>query len=120
MLSSNLYNWFDAEKYCNANHGYLASFETLEESNWVNQYFRISFNYAWFGLNDIGNEGKFTYIDGSKSTLRIFQNGLPDGSTNENCVLFEGSRWNDYSYYGSAKAICKWNETLSSQTAGLK
>ena len=123
LLSKNSYNWFDAVKYCNSYNGYLTSISSLAENNWIYEYFKLYGSFtAYIGLNDIAKEGSFTFIDGSNSAFRNWSPSEPNGNGNENCVVMSyaslGSYWIDVPCYFTVKALCKWNQTVSSQTAG--
>ena len=53
--------------------------------------------HCWIGLNDIGTEGTFVWVDGSESTYRHWSPGQPDnGGSIEDCVHTYGNPfWND-------------------------
>jgi hypothetical protein len=52
---------------------------------------------SWIGLNDLSQEGNFTWSDGSALIYTYWANGEPDGGTSENCVTVRSGngRWQD-------------------------
>ncbi|XP_076451317.1 galactose-specific lectin nattectin-like [Babylonia areolata] len=56
---------------------------------------------VWIGLNDVTQEGHFTWVDGSPLTFTFWANGQPGGLLGplEDCVVMDmgdGGRWHDY------------------------
>ena len=52
---------------------------------------------SWIGLNDVSNEGAFTWSDGSAVSFVNWLANQPDARFNEleDCVKIGGSKWND-------------------------
>merc|ERR1712048_993507 len=57
-------NWAQAEQYCKTTFGTnLASAHS--EGEMIELFNLCKYNYCWIGLNDIAEEGKFVWSDGS-------------------------------------------------------
>ena len=72
---------------------------------------------AWIGLNDINNENTFVWEDGSGDSSNYFEyfgNNLPDGGTNQNCVVmrFLAGRWNDLVCSRRRRFICNYPQYI--------
>ncbi|XP_072923102.1 alpha-N-acetylgalactosamine-specific lectin-like [Hemitrygon akajei] len=108
----------DAEEFCN-NHihsGHLASVSSIIHNNFIFNVVRAvdeSKMKAWIGLNDISQEGNFTWIDGTDYTYRRWAGGQPDDyQSNEDCVqldYFTGTPyWNDLSCDTNLGLVCAY------------
>ncbi|GFH47455.1 hypothetical protein CTEN210_03930 [Chaetoceros tenuissimus] len=72
----------------------LVKIECEEQNDLVNDLIQED---TWLGIDDIAEEGKFTYLDGSDLTFNNFAPNEPNNSRdNENCVHIRSSgQWND-------------------------
>ena len=104
-------NWVDARAYCVLGGGDLVSFSTKEEQDEALSIIGEA-KGSWIGLNDLENEGKFEWSDGSKDVWRNhWKKGEPNGGKRENCVCFSFSqypRWADISCSKKRSFICKY------------
>ena len=96
-------SWNDAQESCEALNASLATIGNYEQNRWV--YDHIS-GPTWLGLTDSVNEGFWTRVDGGELP---FQNWyIPElaGGTNEDCGVFDGSRWRDHACNQSLPYVC--------------
>ena len=83
----------------------LAKITTSEENNFVvdlmkqnDKNERVGY---WMGANDVGREGFYVWLDGSK-VVPYWKRGEPNGGKNENCI-----HWFKEYNYGWNDASCK-------------
>ena len=89
--------------------GDLASFSTKEEQNAALSVVGEA-KGSLIGLNDLDNESKFEWSDGSKDIWRNWKGSEPNGGKKENCVCLSFSkypRWADISCSIKRCFICK-------------
>ncbi|XP_070535374.1 macrophage mannose receptor 1-like isoform X2 [Ptychodera flava] len=75
-------NWHGSSEYCRKMNANLASFSSLDQEMSVFREAKVARNEAiWIGLNDIDNEGKYVWSDGSNvnyTNWRRFRTGYKD------------------------------------------
>ena len=84
--------WSDAEADCVKHGEHLVTINDAAEWQFVNSTLNGNYIYhatsvPWIGLNDKQVEGSFVWIGGQTGYSK-WQNGEPQGGTNENCVDF--------------------------------
>ncbi|XP_059842828.1 alpha-N-acetylgalactosamine-specific lectin-like [Hypanus sabinus] len=102
---SNPMTWNEAEDFCNryTHYGNLATVTSDRHNKFISKvitYVDKKNPTTWIGLNDIWEEGNFTWSDGTSYTYRNWAKSEPsDRQSSENCVqihFFSGSeKWND-------------------------
>ena len=104
-------NWIDARASCQLHGGDLASITSKEEEEKIKEM--LSSNgyedIFWFGLNDIAEEGKFVWSDGSEYSYNNWGETEPnDLGAGEDCMIAgETMVWYDGSCDGKLNFICK-------------
>ncbi|XP_052761082.1 macrophage mannose receptor 1-like [Mya arenaria] len=104
LLPTTRYSWEHAENVCNNNGGHLAHISSQEEQNFVQSFINRHFplHAVWIGLNDVHNEGTFTWTSG---TSVRYTNWMPGhvsntlgGSGFEDCTVlvpYREGQWDD-------------------------
>ncbi|KAJ1080790.1 hypothetical protein NDU88_000981 [Pleurodeles waltl] len=90
-------SWEDAETNCRDAGGHLASINTPEEQNFINNKYK---EYQWIGLNDRTIEGDFQWSDGNPLLYENWHHGQPDSYflSGEDCAVIvwhDGGQWSD-------------------------
>ena len=103
----------DARAYCVVGGGDLVSFSTKEEQDEALSIIGEA-KGSWIGLNDLENEGKFEWSDGSKDVWMNWKKGEPNGRERENCVILAASvsyypRWADVPCNQKRFFVCKYD-----------
>ena len=63
---------------------------------------------TWIGLNDVINEGSFTWSDKSAVTFANWRAGEPNADHKlEDCVEMNQSKWNDLSCGTELDFVCQ-------------
>lgn len=120
-------NWFEAAEECGTYGAYLARIDSKTQNFWVFDYFSSLglLNYdTWIGLNDIGEEGSYQWIDGSGlATFTNWGSSDPNNWNYENCVVVDISSsedvWLDISCSSNYYALCQQNRTLRDNEGNL-
>jgi len=103
-------NWHDAREKCQLHGGDLASVTSNEEEEKVKElisYFASNV-YFWIGLNDVEEEGKYVWSDGSDYIYNNWKKGDPNNFHNEDCIFLEPlMKWYDYGCQNKEYFICK-------------
>ena len=77
-------NWLEALVACTNEGGSLASIESAEEQQIVEDN---AADGAWIGLNDILNEGTATWVNGASVGFTNWRNNQPNnGGMGQHCV----------------------------------
>ena len=64
--------------------------------------------YFWIGLNDVEEEGKYEWSDGSNYIYNNWKKGDPNNYKNEDCIIVDPSmKWYDYGCQYKEYFICK-------------
>jgi len=87
--------WAAANNACIANGGYLASIESAGENAFLAGI--LTYQSAWIGANDLGNEGNFSWTSGSPFGYSNWYVGQPNNyNFNQHCVeMLSDGTWND-------------------------
>ncbi|XP_059842837.1 C-type lectin-like [Hypanus sabinus] len=109
--------WKEAEEFCNQlpHYGNLATVTSDEHNAFISRVISAvnSGNpWAWIGLNDIWQEGDFTWSDGTCYNYRKWGPNEPNNHGNEDCThihFFSGSeKWNDFPCDRSHGFVCSY------------
>lgn len=68
--------WSDAEAVAQRMGGHLATIRNASENTFVHTVFGTS-KYLWIGINDVAEEGTFTWVSGETSTYTNWASGEP-------------------------------------------
>ena len=110
--SLNIATWEEAEAYCNALGGHLATITSMEENNAIYRF--ISKYWAqdemFFGFSDVQEEGTWTWVNGEQSDYTYWHEGEPNNSNNnQNYAIIDGDgTWYDADFNFSS-FICEWD-----------
>lgn len=68
---------------------------------------------SWIGLDDLAEEGRFAWYDGTPATFTDWKSNEPNGSTDENCVVDNGNDpgWNDTKCGDTRPYICECEQS---------
>jgi MYXO-CTERM domain-containing protein len=110
-------NWDFARGFCTSIPYDLVSITSSEEDAYVLGRVRAAdpSRQYWIGLTDrgSGNEGNFSWSDGSEYTASSYDNwagGEPNNAGNEDCVTTNYNspgEWNDNSCFATAPFVCE-------------
>ncbi|KJU87798.1 secreted protein containing C-type lectin domain protein [Candidatus Magnetobacterium bavaricum] len=108
--------WDDCERAAEAEGAQLVSIRDAQENRWLFEEFS---GHHWIGLNDKANEGKYVWSGGKNYTYTNWDEGEPNGSSSENCVVMFNTTnepvtpgsWNDGPCEHKNKAIIKKRNT---------
>ena len=124
-LTTTTQSWFGSVAACEQPQAgaFLASFDSESEFSWVYQYFALSGQNVWIGLNNIERAGLFQWTDGSNATFQYWAANQPASATlDQRCVQVgstqSNGQWNLASCATSYKAICKYDPTVVQQENG--
>ncbi|XP_035985527.1 galactose-specific lectin nattectin [Fundulus heteroclitus] len=96
------YTWAQAEAYCVARGGNLASARSSSEYNWLRSYIYSrarSYKMTWIGGSDAEQERMWFWSDGSRFSYNSWCSGMPRTTTSYNCLVMNYSAcrcWLDY------------------------
>lgn len=118
----------DALQFCNNKNGYLATLTSKDENDFVYLYMiRQNCENAYFGLNDIDNDGHWEWCTGETSSYSNWHYGEPNGENpNEDYAMFyykySDGTWNDGDFgdstvNGGNAFICEWGDYSSQEVA---
>ncbi|HMP30914.1 MAG TPA: HYR domain-containing protein, partial [Saprospiraceae bacterium] len=97
--SQSLLNWEDARINAIANGGHLVTISSVGENQFIFENLDSESQNLWIGLNDIAEEGNFTWANGQPLTYTNWNDNEPNNFLgNENAVVLEtvnGGQWND-------------------------
>ena len=108
-------NWLNAQLNCNSWGGNLATIKSKEEDSLLYYTTDIQTHYrCYIGLNDIlseadNDESAFTWVDGSSSAYRNFQQGFPRSdlsSDDRDCVIFRFKNTENVLSEGWVEPVC--------------
>lgn len=99
--------WTDLQPQCMSFGADLASVHDAEENLFLTLMVPNGAN--WIGLNDIGNEGVFTWVDGSPLDYTNWVNGVPPGDNlDSNCVAVDTQgEWHAFNCTNSRPGFCE-------------
>jgi len=106
-------SWFDAEDYCKEEGGHLASVNTPAIQDYVlNELTRRGLDYAWFGGNDIEEEGVWKWTDLTPWEFTSWGPGEPDNHNgNQDCLVYDDNKykWDDIGCSTKETFVCSKN-----------
>ena len=88
-----LKTWEDARLYCQKISGELASFSSLQEQ--ASAGGDGAYNSYWIGLNDMKENGKYVWSDGSDLVWTHWQVFNPTNDSDYGCVYVYQTKWLD-------------------------
>ena len=107
--------WQEGNSYCEKVGAKMASIHSAAENDFIFNQIMSRYGRArnvYLGLNDIKNEGKFEWTDGTEVDYLNWNRGEPNGLPGENCAEMltqhNAKVWNDISCSHTHKnIICK-------------
>ena len=101
-------NWNEAAQRCGDHGGALATVQSRAESEFLGSLLPSN---AWIGLNDRGQEGRFTWVQGDESEFRNWAEGEPNNAGfrgGEDCTeLYPSGLWNDENCGDRLAYVCE-------------
>ena len=95
--------WADAEAFCVAQGGHLATIDDPAEGDFV----RAAIGNSWIGLYEPDTDGEYAWADGSEVGFLYFLRQEPNGGANENCGELLANGWNDLDCAASRPFTCE-------------
>ncbi|XP_038124083.1 ladderlectin-like [Cyprinodon tularosa] len=96
------YPWAQAERFCIARGGNLASVRSSTEYNWLRSYIYSrtrSYKNTWIGGSDAQQERYWFWSDGTPFRYQSWCRGMPRTSSRHSCLVMNYSAcrcWMDY------------------------
>ena len=114
--------WVEAEAFCRALGGHLATMTTAEENQFVHDYmWNGGFTTAYFGLEDEERDHTWEWVTGEPVEYTNWDSGEPSYSGRERYGMYfykhTTGTWNDAHFYEDAEVdpgcsfICEWDLT---------
>ena len=90
-------SWNDAEEFCQEEGGHLASVNTPAIQDYVVDELKSrGLNSAWFGGNDIEEEGVWKWTDGTPWEFTNWGPHSPNNANGQDCFQYDmGYEWDD-------------------------
>ena len=99
-------SWTDAQMRCATFGANLASVQDFEENLWL--ALRTESGADWIGLNDIGNEGGYTWVDGMPVEYTNWVGGMQPADSDSNCVGTNGEgEWISFNCLNGRPSFCE-------------
>ena len=105
--------WDEARTGCPQMHhrAYLASVHSDGEQQFLANQFAKPYGVVWIGLNDIKDEGHFTWINGDAVNFTYWSHGQPDDQgAVQDCTVIKPDysyMWDDDTCKASFMFVCK-------------
>lgn len=114
--------WVEAEAFCRALGGHLATMTTEEENQFVHSFmWNNGFTTAYFGLEDEERDHTWEWVSGEPVEYTNWDSGEPSYSGRERYGMYfykhTTGTWNDAHFYEDAEVdpgcsfICEWDVT---------
>ena len=104
--------WEDALEHCRMIGGSLAAIHSKEDRDQIMEVGQESeTGYVWIGANDIEDEGKWVFSDGSVVNIDSFKDGYGyKYNTRFNCVKFDiaDGKWKDFVCRNKNPFVCSF------------
>src|SRR5690606_1522024 len=99
--------WTDLQPVCMGFGANLASIQDADENLYLT--LRVKSGANWIGLNDIGNEAVFTWVDGAPVDYTNWVNAVEPGEDlDSNCVGVDTQgEWHDFNCTNSRPGFCE-------------
>jgi hypothetical protein len=113
LVCTNAISWSSAQSACAAIGYHLADVEDSAENTSIYAAAQAvrSGNAWWLGINDLANEGVYTWDGGSTSTYSNWRSGEPNNfNNNEDCGKYAANyagQWNDSNCADTNYYICE-------------
>ncbi|XP_067883052.1 CD209 antigen-like protein C isoform X2 [Heterodontus francisci] len=95
-FSTNLTDWFNANKSCARLNATLVIVKTPGEQDFIAN---LDFEKRWIGLTDLHVDGVYRWVNGDPLVTGFWARGEPNNPGVEHCVTkgarFDAKRWND-------------------------
>ena len=102
-----LKDYKDCEKFCEEMGGHLAVINSQEENDFIYDYIgRKGYTLVMFGYSDEKGEGKWKWVNGSKSKYTNWAEGQPNNGANNRSGISE-----NYAEFSKHPANGQWNDT---------
>ena len=102
-------NWTTAMSKCRQENSVLVNIDNNEENVFIQH--RHNGAKSWLGLNDISNEGNFTWVDRGDGNFTAWAKNQPNNYRKEDCVHALGVKynyeWNDVQCSDCHQYTCK-------------
>ncbi|XP_030277998.1 galactose-specific lectin nattectin-like isoform X3 [Sparus aurata] len=112
IVQTNELTMADAERNCISIGGNLASIHNINDHNWISGMVKKALGsdkWAWIGLSDAIQEGKWLWTDGSRFVFSRWGSGEPSNKGDkEHCthINYIGEYWNDYLCDAKLPSVC--------------
>ncbi|MHC4501972.1 MAG: SUMF1/EgtB/PvdO family nonheme iron enzyme [Planctomycetota bacterium] len=103
-------NWHDAKAFCERAGGHLVTITSKEEQDFVGGLARGAGEFAWIGLSDVREQGKWEWVTGEPMAYVAWAPREPS-TKNERCgnlCAHKGYLWNDGFHRESYPFLCEW------------
>jgi len=92
--------WLDAQMQCVQLGGDLVTVDNQSENQWLSKMLNsYSGDKWWMGFNDLQQEGKWQWVDGSPVGYTNWEPGEPNDTGGEDCGqlnrFYPSDTWND-------------------------
>ncbi len=116
-----VHRWVEAEAFCRALGGHLATMTTPEENQFVHSFmWNGGFTTAYFGLEDEERDHTWEWVTGEPVEYTNWDSGEPSYSGRERYGMYfykhTTGTWNDAHFYEDAEVdpgcsfICEWDD----------
>jgi len=113
------YTWDQGSSLCQSNGGYLTTINDAGENEFLANILTIQSCYI--GLNDVQQEGTFSWVNGEPSNYTNWYPGQPNNfnGIQDHCEMLSNGQWNDQYYYKKLECVCEMPGALTiTQIAG--
>lgn len=102
-------SWEGARHHCQADGYDLVIVDDGAEDAYLKGEASSRGGAWWIGLSDLGDEGTFSWFDGSPLVYSGFKQGEPSNSGlfGEHCAWLDGAGWNDAECQNGERFICE-------------
>lgn len=107
-----LKTWTEAQSYCRENFADLATIETVEDWEKVEEILKSSAKFVWVGLYDDSKNWRWSidntklYGDGNTELGEWFHFTVDNYGSSEHCVIQRQGRLSDLSCQASYNSVC--------------
>lgn len=105
--------WKDAEQFCEACGGHLATISSMEENNILREMAAKKSEYTAIGFTDEEEEGRWKWVTEEEASFVNWNPGEPNnsfGSGQNHAYMYSSGRWDDGYDYIQAPFFCEWED----------